>query len=172
MDEVQPEAALITGVYGSGKSSVIEEMADVLEKAGTPYAALDLDWLSWFDAGWDDDPAERQMLLRNLEAVVANYRSADIERYVLALSIEDEETLRSLKDVLEMPTRVIRLTVDLDTIEARSGSSVTTGRDVDLHWAGVWLTEGTGIGLEDFTVPNDRPIQEVALDILGRLGWI
>jgi hypothetical protein len=36
------------------------------------YAALDLDWLGWFDAGWDDDAAKHRMRLKNLESVVAN----------------------------------------------------------------------------------------------------
>ena len=172
MATAQSEAALITGVYGAGKSSVVEEMADVLERRGTRYAALDLDWLSWFDAGWDGDATEHQMLLRNLGAVVANYRTADLERYLLAFSVEDAATLRSLKDVLDMPTSVIRLTLDLDTITERLRSSVTTGRTVDLRWARSWLEEGTGVGLEDFTVSNDRPIQVVADEILQRIGWI
>jgi adenylylsulfate kinase-like enzyme len=43
------EAVLLTGVYGSGKSTVVEEMASLLEERGAPYAALDLDWLAWFD---------------------------------------------------------------------------------------------------------------------------
>jgi hypothetical protein len=36
----------------------------------------------------------------------------------------------------------------------------------------VWLEEGRGVGLEDFEIPNDRPIREVATDVLARLGWI
>ncbi len=34
---------LITGVYGSGKSSVAEEIAYLLEQRGEPYTLLDLD---------------------------------------------------------------------------------------------------------------------------------
>lgn len=172
MGQGQPEAVLITGVYGAGKSSVIEEMANVLEDRGIRYAAMDLDWLSWFDAGWDDDVAEHEMLLRNLGAVVGNYRSADIERYLLALSVEDAATLQSLKDVLDMRMSVIRLTLDLDTIKERLRSSVTTGRKVDLQWAEIWLAQGTGAGLEDFAVSNDRPIQDVTDEILRRLSWV
>jgi len=52
------KAVLLTGVYGSGKTAVAEEIASVLEEQGMAYAALDLDWLGWFDAGWDDDAAE------------------------------------------------------------------------------------------------------------------
>ena len=41
------EGVLITGVYGSGKSSVGAEMAYLLEQRGEPYALLDLDYLGW-----------------------------------------------------------------------------------------------------------------------------
>jgi adenylylsulfate kinase-like enzyme len=40
------EAVLLTGVYGSGKSSVAAEIAYLLERQGRPYALLDLDYLS------------------------------------------------------------------------------------------------------------------------------
>jgi hypothetical protein len=81
-------AVLLIGVYGSGKTAVAEEIGTVMEERRTPYAALDLDWLAWFDAGWDDDAAEYQMMLKNLEAVVGNYLTAEIPFFVLALSIE------------------------------------------------------------------------------------
>ena len=35
------EGVLLTGVYGSGKSSVAEEIAYLLERRGEPYALLD-----------------------------------------------------------------------------------------------------------------------------------
>ena len=37
----EPQAALITGLFGTGKSSVAIEMADVLEQPGLPYAVID-----------------------------------------------------------------------------------------------------------------------------------
>jgi adenylylsulfate kinase-like enzyme len=37
------EAVLITGLFGTGKSSVAVEIADILEKRGVPYAVIDLD---------------------------------------------------------------------------------------------------------------------------------
>ena len=43
----RPEAALITGVFGSGKSTVLAEAADLLEVGGLPFAAIDVDWLGW-----------------------------------------------------------------------------------------------------------------------------
>ena len=38
------EGVLLTGVYGSGKSSVAEEIAYLLEQRGEPYALPDLDY--------------------------------------------------------------------------------------------------------------------------------
>ena len=61
---------LITGVYGSGKSSVAEEMAAALEERNASYALLDLDFLAWFDTGEEDGPTEYRMMLTNLAAVV------------------------------------------------------------------------------------------------------
>jgi Mrp family chromosome partitioning ATPase len=46
-DELDIDGVLITGVYGTGKSSVAAEIAETLERRGVPYGALDLDWLGW-----------------------------------------------------------------------------------------------------------------------------
>ena len=62
VDGVDRSAVLLTGVYGAGKSSVAVELADILEKRGVPFAALDLDWLTWFQ-GSGDDGTEGQRVL-------------------------------------------------------------------------------------------------------------
>jgi adenylylsulfate kinase-like enzyme len=166
------KAVLLTGVYGSGKSTVTEEIASVLEERHAPYAALDLDWLEWFDAGWDDDEAEREVMLRNLKSVVGNYVSIGITCFVMALSIESRLELDRLKAVLPMPVKVVRLSAPFELIEERLRRDTTSGRTVDLRWTRIWLCEGRGVGLEDFEIANDRPIREVALDVLDRLEWI
>ena len=56
-------AVLITGVYGSGKSSVAEEIAAVLEEHNGPYALLDLDFLGWFNTGDEGGPTEHSVML-------------------------------------------------------------------------------------------------------------
>jgi hypothetical protein len=78
------EGVLLTGIYGSGKSSVAEEIAYLLEQAGEPYALLDLDYLSWAGTGTDDHAAEFGLMLQNLAAVTANYRRAGIRLFGLA----------------------------------------------------------------------------------------
>jgi hypothetical protein len=67
---------------------------------------------------------------------------------------------------------VVRLTAPLEEIERRLEADVTRARRDDLEEAAVWLAEGTGEGLEDVTIANDRPVREVATEILSLLGWL
>ena len=71
----EPQAALITGLFGTGKSSVAIEMADVLEQPGLPYAVIDLDCLCWGWAGGAEG-SEHRMMLANLAPVMTNYLGA------------------------------------------------------------------------------------------------
>ncbi len=126
------EAVLITGTYGVGKTSVIEEMAELVEERGAAYAVMDLDWLMWFDAGSEDPAAGHRMMLKNLTAVVANYRAAGVRFFLLARAIRDRSELDSLKAELSIPLRVVRLVVPLEEIERRLASDVASGRQTDL----------------------------------------
>jgi adenylylsulfate kinase-like enzyme len=164
-------AALLTGVYGSGKTAVAEEMTSVLEERELAYAALDLDWLGWFEAGGDHD-VEHAMMLRNLDALVRNYLSAGVGYFVLALAVDTRDELESIRAVLPMPLTVVMLTAPFTVVEARLRAYPTAARKLDLEWAGEWLAEQRGQGLEDFEVANDREIRDVAVEVLTRLGWI
>jgi hypothetical protein len=162
------EAVLITGVFG--KTSVVQEIADVLEQRGASYAAVDLDWLAWFDTGAEEMTVHPMMLL-NLSAVVSNYLAAGVRFFILARSVRDRAELDGVKAALPMPLKVVRLTIPLEEIEKRLRSDVTAGRQDDLREAAAWVAASTGAGLEDFTVTNDRPIRAVAMHILDRLEW-
>jgi adenylylsulfate kinase-like enzyme len=76
MAVINSEGVLVTGVYGSGKSSVAAEIAYLLEQRRQPYALLDLDFLGWGVNYSDDDPTGLALMLRNLAAVIPNYREA------------------------------------------------------------------------------------------------
>jgi hypothetical protein len=164
--ETEPRAVLITGVYGTGKSSLAAEIADILEARDLPYAAIDLDWLSWANVG-----AHGSMLLTNLRPVVANYLAAGITHFVLAGTISTTEELEGIRATIEMPLRVVRLTLPLAEIARRLGADVTTGRRDDLRQAADDLAVHRGEGIEDLTVPNDRPIRDVATEVLAWLAW-
>jgi hypothetical protein len=167
------EAVLITGVFGVGKTSVVEEMAELLEERSIAYGALDLDWLTWFDSGSEDEDreSEHRMMLLNLSAVVTHYLAAGARFFLLARSLRDHSDLDSLRASLPMPLRVVNLVLPLEEIEQRLSSAVTQGRQTDLRNAAAWLEASHGQGIGDRTVSNERAIGEVAGEILAWLDW-
>jgi adenylylsulfate kinase-like enzyme len=166
------EGVLITGVYGAGKSSVAAEIAYLLERRRQPYALLDLDFLGWAMDDSGGDTAGFRLMLRNLAAVVSNYREAGISLFLLAYFVSGRDELRSIREAVGVPLRVVRLSVPLPDIERRLAADVTTERQEELREAARQIAAGDGVGLEDVVLANDRPVGIVAQQIMTWLGWV
>ncbi len=165
------EGVLITGVYGSGKSSVAAEIACLLEHRRQPYALLDLDFLGWGVNYRDDGSAGFGLMMRNLAAVVPNYREAGISVFVLAYFVPDRDALRGIREAVAVPLRVARLSLPLPDIEQRLAADVTTERREELREAARQIAAGGGAGIEDVVLANDRPVAIVAQQVMSWLGW-
>jgi hypothetical protein len=162
---------LVTGLYGAGKSSVAEEISSVLEDTGVPFGALDLDWLWWFGIPGLDRAEAKNILFRNLDSIAHNYLAAGVTHFVMAWSLRDPDDLSDLRSALPFPVQVVELTVPLSVIEERLGSAVTAGRADDLEEARRRHAAGIGVGLGDIQIDGDRPLSQVAGDVLDWLGW-
>jgi hypothetical protein len=168
----EPQAVLVTGVYGVGKTTVVEEMAEQLENTGLTFGAIDLDWLWWFNVPSLDDHAVDRIGLANLAAVASNYLGAGVSHLMLAGAIEDNTDLAEVGRAIRCPLRVVRLTLPYQEIENRLAGAVTTGRQIDLRQTKDWIHEDFGSGIGDIVIVNDHPVQTVAREILGWLGWV
>ncbi len=163
---------LITGVYGSGKSSVAAEISYLLERCRQPHALLDLDYLGWGGDNFDDHAAGFGLMLRNLAAVASNYRDAGISVFIVAYFVRNHDALRAVREATGMPLRVVRLCVPLPGIEQRLTADMTSGRRDDLREAASSIAAGEGVGVEDVTVVNDQPVGVIAQEIMTWLGWL
>jgi len=172
VDKRGAEGVLLTGVYGSGKSSVAEEIAYLLEHRGERYALLDLAYLSWAGDGTGDRGSEFGFMLENLAAVTANCRRAGIRLFVLAYFARNTSEVQGIRDALGLPLQVVRPTVPLPDIEQRLAGHVTGGRRDDLREAAASIATGEGTGVEDVAIGNDRPIALVARQVMTFLGWL
>ena len=171
MTDRRAEGVLLTGSYGSGKSSVAAEIAYLLERQGEPYALLDLDYLSWAGPDTGDRAAEIDLLTQNLAALTPNYRRRGVTLFVLAHFVRSVAEVQAIQDAMSLPLKVVRLTVPLAAIEQRLASDVTSGRRDDLREAAASIANEEGTGLEDITIANDRPIGLVAQEVMTFLGW-
>jgi hypothetical protein len=167
-----PDGVLITGVYGSGKSSVAAEIAYLLEQRRQPYALLDLDYLGWGGDSFGDHQAGFGLMLRNVAAVASNYRDAGISVFVAAWFVRDHDALRGVREAVGVPLRVVRLTVPLPEIEHRLAADPTTERREELREAAASMAAGEGVGVEDVVMANDRPVGAVAHQVMAWLGWL
>ncbi|MEM8862097.1 MAG: hypothetical protein AAGD96_27570 [Chloroflexota bacterium] len=165
------EGAIVTGFYGVGKSSVVEEIANQLDQLDATYAAIDVDWLWWFNNPTFNDDQAKEVLLANLASITENYKDAGVSKFIFAWSIRDKRDLEKINRVLSFPLKVIGLTAPMTVIEARLNSDVTSGRQNDLKNSQIWSEEGFDNSLLDLEISNNQPIQRVAQEILEALNW-
>jgi adenylylsulfate kinase len=170
--ELDAEAVLITGAYGTGKSSLAAQIADMLEDRGLRYAALDLDWLAWGYPGSEEASAEHRMMMKNLAAVVANYHEAGVRYFVLARAFTERWELEDLIGGFPFPLTLVRLEVPPEVIEERLHGGIEAGRHDELRSRTEQVSRTEMPGVEDLTVRNDRPLVETASEILDWLGWL
>ena len=170
-------ALLLTGVAGVGKSTVAEAAGGVLTAAGCVTAVVDTDMLAQFGPPPESTPAGGrfydELKCANLAALWANFKAAGA-RFVVVAAVIDSLTLREryTESLAGCEVRLIRLTADDDTVRSRLRQR-DTGPKLEQHLRA--LNEHrripTTIGVEDFTVTNDRAAVEVATEILVRAGW-
>ena len=166
---------VVTGSMGSGKTTMIGELSDLLASRAIAHAAIDIDAF-----GNAHDPLGAidlgAVAYRNVAAAIGNYASRGVTTFVLAGAIESAAELTQLHDAVGTT----------DVVVCRLGAPVAVMQDrIRLREPGMWqqkyvdrvaILEGVldQAGLEDFAVANDgaRPITEVAEEILQRAGWI
>ncbi len=169
---VPPAAVLLTGVYGTGKSSVAAELAFLLQERGERFALLDLDFLGWAATGQPGRQYGFRLMLANMRAVIANYAPGG-RRLVRARLLRSRRrgTCRAPGPQSRVPLSVVRLEAPLAEIEPparRRRHHRAPGRPagrsgVDRGWR--------GHRLEDLLIRNDRPCPVVAREVLAFLGW-
>jgi hypothetical protein len=172
MPAVKPEKALtllITGAYGTGKTTLAAELIELLADHKVPCAAIDIDWLNWVWLPGDRPHTVNDIALANLRAMVATYVTAGVERLVMAGTIRTAQELAELAAVVPAPVRVLQLTVALAEIERRLRADTLSSRVDDLALSATEPDAGAAIA--DMSLPNDGPISELAASVLDWLGW-
>jgi energy-coupling factor transporter ATP-binding protein EcfA2 len=161
-----PHAILVTGPVGSGKTTVLYALDELLAERPEPYAVVDLDWLSWVRPAADTITV-RDALRENLAALRETYRRAGVGRFVLSRAVATREEVDEIAEALTgAEILVVRLVVPRATLEARL-SARDSGAQLAEHLA--MLDEAPAF--EAHEIDADRPAADVAAEILRRAGW-
>jgi MoxR-like ATPase len=164
------EALLLTGLFGTGKSTIAEDLAELLDGSPVLHAAIDLDWLTWTNAVTTRDE-EHRMMLSNLRLVVENYRQVGVRRFILARTILGPDEFAGLRDAVDMPLRVVELSVPLDEVERRLVNDPIAARLDDLEQTRAWVASGEATGFADLVVVNDRTVRAASIAIAEWMHW-
>ncbi|MFZ0388305.1 MAG: hypothetical protein WAL22_21765 [Solirubrobacteraceae bacterium] len=166
---------LLTGGVGVGKTTIAVEIGVVLGQQSIEHAVIDLDWLSWGAASFDQDRSDhhRRLLIENLHAVWRNYMRHGVRCVVLAGSIISVEHLEGVRAALdEMPLRVVRIRAPLELtvrrLDHRDPASKTSGSLDDLRAFEQLVTKA---GLESQVVDNTSgDLSQIALELAAK--WL
>ncbi len=164
---------IITGSMGAGKTAVMGEASDILAQRGIPHAAIDLDRLGM--AHLPGATSNDGVMYRNLQAVAGNYTALGVDRFLLARAIEDQaEVERCIVAVAANEVVVCRLTAAVETMQQRVGSrELGIGRAKYVERVVALNNALDHAQLEKFVISNeDRPLTEVANELLERAGWL
>lgn len=157
---------------GAGKTTVLGEASDLLTARGVVHAVIDLDDLA--AAGLSDQVCT-ELTYANLAAVWSNFATAGVTRLLLAEAVETADELSRIRAAIPDSTVVVcRLTATVETMQQRlrtrepgmlQQTFVARARELDE------ILERAR--LEDFCVANDdRPVTDVAADVLNLAGWL
>lgn len=173
MAEVVP-TLLLTGTVGAGKTTIAYEINDVLAERRIPNAAVDLDGLTaqWPPSSkWNAD-----LLFENLALLWPSYRAHGATHLVLAGVLEDVTDLARYRAAVPgAQITVVRVVAPERVRRDRLRGRMPPGPSLDWHLdrtaeLDAILDRG---GHEDFVIENgERPVRDVALEVLRRARWI
>jgi len=165
---------LITGTVGSGKTTLAWEIAHVLSERGVPHAAVDCDTLCAVypaTSKWNAD-----VMFESLAALWRIQHAHGARRLVYAMVLEDPGDLdRYRQAVPGAEITVVRVVAPHELRTERLRGRMPPGDSLDwhLHRTGELHEILERARYEDFVVENgDRPVRDVALEILTRAGWL
>lgn len=153
------ESVIVNGPVGVGKTTVADALSDLLGDAEPAHAVIDLDQIRRIRPAPRGDRFAHELELVNLRALVAAYRAAGAERFVLAGVVESAQERERYARALGGPMLLVRLTapeeVVAERIRARHGSDAAAR---EWHLARAVELEG---------LLDERGFEDVLLDAAG-----
>lgn len=169
------QAIVITGPVGSGKTTVMAAITEIMQEQNQSCAGIDMDHLRWFFPKQPGDPFGGDVGRKNLAFLAANYRSIGIPVLAIADLVEKQEDRLKLEESLpDFQVHLIRLSVPMHLIKKRLRERESMDRlPWYLHRAPELeqIMDARDVG--DIVIDvGERTPREVAAEIARRFGLL
>ncbi len=124
----------LNGVYGVGKTAVLDHLGDLLAAAGRPFSLFDVDWFhrSWPPA--DDDTENVRIEADNMRATWRNYRMVGDRQPIVGGVLRTVGDTERYEAVFELPVRSVLLTASPSVVRSRLRGRYGSDRPSALAW--------------------------------------
>lgn len=166
---------VLSGPVGVGKTTVGEEVSEILDKEGVPHTFIDFDQLRYTYPSIPEDPWSNGLGLQNLESIWKNCFRRGARNLVLSTVIEEQKSVNDLS--LAVPGSkliTIQLFASPETLKARVekreiGSGLDWHKNRALELLEILSSDSVPC---DFRIDTeDRPITEIAKEIVSLVKW-
>lgn len=170
-DKQQASILIITGTVGVGKTSVGDEMFEILQSRSESVALINIDELGYVSPRPADDPYNKVIRLKNLAAVWRNYADLGTKLAIIPTVVETIDELEAYKKAIpDARFFIVRLDASSKILEDRIKNRSLGG---DEAWHLKRATELTEIlennQIEDMTVATDgKTISVIASEVLAK----
>ena len=172
---MEVEVLIVCGPAGVGKTSVVNEVAEQLKRAGLDHAVIDTDALDQVHPWPPPGLAPSELSRRNLAAVWRNFRAIGHRRLILAgVFVDLPLEIAWITDAVH-PDRVtaVRLTATEEELEARVRQrEIGSAADAQLRRT---FQQARAIAAESRALTIDttgESVAGVARLVLGAAGWL
>ena len=169
-------ATLLSGTVGAGKTTVGEELAELLKDRGEPYVFIDLDRLSVLRPAPEDDRFNGRLVLANLAAITRNFAAVGARTLVMSGAVETAKGVEEYRLAIGgCPLTVVRVTASLESIADRLQKRHEYWDADGLAWHLDRAPESRPPSTRPGSIPSSSGMTatpEAAALLLGRLGWL
>ncbi len=168
------EVLFLTGQPGAGKSAIAKEVGELLWRSREPHAIIDIDELCRGFLPTQTSDFNRSLAVANLIAVWENFYTAGVRRLILARIIESLDDLEQFGSAIpNAQITICLLRVPEEIVQQRlTEREPGIGRAFLLTVTSRIAERIASLDLPGIVVDNgDRPVTEVAREILQLLGW-
>lgn len=119
-EPTRTQILVITGTVGVGKSSVADEVYEILKKQSAHLALINLDELGYTGTAPKDDPFNINLRFKNLQAIWKNYEEAGTKGVIIPFVVEHRQSIKRFTQAIpNADIHVIRLDAPIDVVKER-----------------------------------------------------